>query len=571
MDALNEKKWFVYIGDHHEGPFSLADVQSRLAQGQVAVTSYVWAEGMADWIAMNEVPDFAVILSPKAAATQHTGTFNRAPVQSTGPSLVGPAEMEGGLEPMNLEPMPGEAAAPIQITPIAKEKTGTVSKVIEREKTKTGTVSRAVAKDKTGTLDLAKAQQAAAAAPLSSTGGTGAIAKPPKGKSKAVKWVLIAGIPAALIGLYTGGQLDPLLQSPSVQAGAKSITSVIQPYLISLTEKYPALSKWISPIPSIDDVPQLDYEALKAAAIPKLQEGAKLAVALATADPASPSFYVASNLPDGTVLDIYVEGIPDTLLNQLSFNTKVAATIDKKLGKSAAIRMPNNAAIPRGDYMVYVTESPNQPEAAKAALANIPPVTAKVPPALPRGLKLLVSKPYFLGGAKDAQYEARLKDFHNKLNAKATNELMEIKQFASTLASRLEATVANFTKLRAGAKKGKFTPQQHKSWSDFHNGWEQTESAFKESYAKWTPQALATDYFYGVLYDLTQKAGKAITDVHKLQADAVDGKIDPKALDIQLGTTMSGAQSALAALKSKLEQADKLTPTPNGMPRREGL
>src|SRR3954467_9410853 len=58
MDGFTDKKWFVYIGDHHEGPFSLEDIQGKMAQGQVTRNSYVWAEGMADWKAMIEMSEF---------------------------------------------------------------------------------------------------------------------------------------------------------------------------------------------------------------------------------------------------------------------------------------------------------------------------------------------------------------------------------------------------------------------------------------------------------------------------------------------------------------------------------
>src|SRR5262245_28590155 len=29
MDTSSEKKWFVYVGDHHEGPFSLTDIKGK--------------------------------------------------------------------------------------------------------------------------------------------------------------------------------------------------------------------------------------------------------------------------------------------------------------------------------------------------------------------------------------------------------------------------------------------------------------------------------------------------------------------------------------------------------------
>ena len=69
MDGFTEKKWFVYVGDHHEGPFSLEDIQGKIGAGVVSTTSFVWAEGMADWKGMTEVPDFESVLSASKPST----------------------------------------------------------------------------------------------------------------------------------------------------------------------------------------------------------------------------------------------------------------------------------------------------------------------------------------------------------------------------------------------------------------------------------------------------------------------------------------------------------------------
>src|SRR4051812_29705440 len=68
MDGFTEKKWFVYVGDHHEGPFSLEEVQGKMVQGDVSTESFVWAEGMTDWKPMTEMSDFAPILTSTAEA-----------------------------------------------------------------------------------------------------------------------------------------------------------------------------------------------------------------------------------------------------------------------------------------------------------------------------------------------------------------------------------------------------------------------------------------------------------------------------------------------------------------------
>jgi hypothetical protein len=53
MNIENEKKWFVYVGDHHEGPFNANEVNEKKTAGLVNDESYVWCEGMSDWVMLS--------------------------------------------------------------------------------------------------------------------------------------------------------------------------------------------------------------------------------------------------------------------------------------------------------------------------------------------------------------------------------------------------------------------------------------------------------------------------------------------------------------------------------------
>jgi hypothetical protein len=55
MENITEKKWFVYVQDHHEGPHSLLEIQEKLDQGLVESEGFVWSEGMDDWQKMTDV------------------------------------------------------------------------------------------------------------------------------------------------------------------------------------------------------------------------------------------------------------------------------------------------------------------------------------------------------------------------------------------------------------------------------------------------------------------------------------------------------------------------------------
>ena len=55
MNTELQKKWFVYLSDHHEGPFDAEELSMKKKNGLINQQSYVWSEGMADWKPMIEV------------------------------------------------------------------------------------------------------------------------------------------------------------------------------------------------------------------------------------------------------------------------------------------------------------------------------------------------------------------------------------------------------------------------------------------------------------------------------------------------------------------------------------
>jgi len=383
-----------------------------------------------------------------------------------------------------------------------------------------------------------------------------------------MKWLVILMIPTAAVSVYLNGYLDAVVKSPALRASLVTFEDASRPYLLRLSEHAPFFAQWISPIPSIDDVTAEDYEELKAAAGAKLNEsGPKVAFALSRSDLFTPSFQVASNLPDGTQLEIFVEGIPDTLLNHMSFQAQTYSTILNKLGKSGPIRFSDAKPIPRGEYIVHLMEAESQPETTKAALSALPASNLKTSSELPKGKKLILKKTYFLGGVRDAIYTARLKEFHDKLMARATTELNEVKQFSTTLESQWLQSTELFQHLR----KGKVIKAQQKSWMEFHAKWLKLDKQLNETFQTWTPQVLQNDIFYTSLYELTRQTGQSVARMHGLHHAYFTGAVDSKSFDIQLGEASSFAQTSLSELKTKIERVEKTPPTPNGMPKKDGL
>jgi hypothetical protein len=521
MDGFKEKKWFVYLGDHHEGPFSLEEIQTKISQGQLSGTNYVWAEGMGDWKMMSEVEVFDSILRPALNPSSSPASV------SMPPDLAPQSEPSVVIESVRLE-----AASPA------------FSMALE------GAFSESVIGGSPSITERTKANHFTGKGPKTSA---------------VIKSAAILAILGGLFLAYASGLLGP-------KTGSQSLTSSLDPLLQALSDKVPMLGQWISPIPTLQDVDKDEFESLKASARANLDTaGPQLGIALSRNDALNPTFYLSSNLPNGAIFDVYVEGIPETLLNQLTFSAKGQVVINKKLGQTASLKGLDGKAFPRGEYTIYVVDPETQPAQVRPFMSRMQTVTPQVVSAnVPKGLRIVATKSYFLGGEKDASYTTRLKEFHDKLSAKAQAELAECTQFAATLDMQLTSTISKFTALRRGNAKRISLPQK-KAWAAFDKQWSQLMNQLGQSLSKITPDSLKNDYFYGTLYQASQQTSQAVSHLHEIQNTVFAKNADPKNTEIQIGESVGIAQTAVNELKAKIDFITKLPPKPNGMPNRDGI
>lgn len=539
MDSFTEKKWFVYVGDRHEGPFSIAEIQGKMSQGEVTTESFVWAEGMADWQAMKETPGFEKILS----GGQH------------------PLSVDESFEPNPLE------ASPVQSTQKEGDPFANPSPYATQSKNSPFRLSE----EKTGDLSPADLRQARNVGNEAESESIEA----PRAKRGSLLPSLKRLIPLLLLGGvgygYLEGYLDPIFKNPVFSTAINSGIDAARPYLIELSDRAPFLERWISPIPQLEDVNATEMEELKKTARAKVSSGGpKVAIAMSEKDLLFPTFYLTSNVPDGAKFQVRIIGVPQTLLNQMAFETKVNLTVEKKLAQSQPIKTPDGKTIPRGEYTVVVLSGENQPPQLKALFGSVqPPATpppAHLPADFPKDARILLFKTYFLGGQRDATYASRLKDYHEKLRTKANLELGDLKQFAVTLETQLASTYGKFAQF---SKTGPV--KQRRAWEAFHNDWSKLQNQLHDIFQKWNPETLQNDFFYPTLFALVQTTSQSVERIHSFQHHYFSGGSDLKSIQIQLGEAGSSAQSAISLLKSKIDQAEKIPPTQNGMPQREGL
>lgn len=557
-----DKKWFIYVGDHHEGPFTVHEIAAGIIEGRFQKTAFVWAQGMADWQPMSQVDEFNP-KPPMASAPPAPEPVAPAPVApAPQPEPQPEPQPQSQLQPtltdnQNTQPTITQAIAPSQPQP---EKTLTT--VVE--------VRDLRAAEAAGAASSPAPVAASATSPGlvygSPTPGPAAeqstqpkmVSKPaglaPAGKKsveedfardpssgrlkKVVLLLLILG--GGLFGLHKAGLL----------AG-------VEGRIVSA----------LSSIPALPDVDPADYEALKAAVKTPISEAPAVNIAVSKEDPLSPIFYVATNLSDGAKFELFIEGIPHTLLNTFTYSGKLEVTTQKGLGKSAPLRYPDGKVIPRGEYNVYIMEAADgQPEKVTAELANLTPIARNLPAHLPKERRLSFTKVLFLG-QKDASYLTRLKEFHDKVAQKVQQEIQDLRQMLNLLDSQYQATTVNFDRL----KKQRIGPAQVRAWNTMNGTWKQIDHQLSDSFAKLTPEMLAADYYHGNLYSRTQEVWKLLNVVHSAEEELFTKRlpiqtVDPKVLDARLTY-----ENAMKELKGAIEGIEKSPLDSNGIPRKAVL
>lgn len=503
MDEFTSKKWYVYLGNRHEGPFSVEDISSQVGEGKLTQQTYVWAEGMTDWQPMTDLKDFQPVF---------TSISRNSGIETT---LTSPAEVTKSIDSTPLFKTPLDPVFSLgaeEESPIEKKAT----------------------------------------------------------KPKKFQWSLVLlglGVILSLILFRMGDFKSSLSPLSILQDTTAALQELSRPHLLSLSRYFPKLEGWFSPLPAIDQIAAADYEELKTAARANPSTELKFGLAASQGDTLPPVIYVASNLPDETTFKVYVVGNPHTLLNHLSFVSSVDIKLNHKLGQSSPLRFADGKPIPKGEYSLYLVPGDQQPDSARHLLNALPSLLEKNPADVPKNSKIVAIKKYFLGGKEDTAYRARLKDYHDKLKTRAEAEITDIKQFLVTLANQLEETSVEYGKLT----KGTLTAKKRQEWQTFHKQWTGFENQLNGIFQKWTPETVREQYFYGSLFLLTSQVGVAIDRLHGYQNSLFAENLDPKTLEIQIGEASSSAQNLIQTLKAKIDQAEKLPTSPDGIPLREEL
>jgi len=507
-----QKIWFIYLTDHHEGPFTAGEIAEKAKAGLVNGQSLAWKDGMPEWVPAETIPDLnAAMLSgavsaevaPAASsilttetsegelslaqllAAQQSGGENTSPtgqisdsasvlssmlgkVQKDNPVTMGTGVSIGGFTPPTSvsggEPGPDEDAWTLKIGPQVsgmhslnrlKDLAGAgeipadalvwhagwsdfqpVSSIasIEMARKKGGggraTNIKNSLPSKQGSMVSGMSNAAAAGEDEEPTDTE--IEAPPKGlqgllfnlqqvfKKKKKKAAVAKGkVAFAPMGtpVKKAGVAKAAPQNGSV---AKRIATIfILLFLLGGGGGAAWFFLFSSPLPSDLDVNEEEKAAMSEVAKAKPESGLKLALAQARgtedtpADPSSPKYYVATNLPEGSTVSLTVTGIPGTLVNRINFEKTFTSTVDKR--RLAVFDQVKEDGKPLwGDFNL------------KAVAEGAEPAELKTK---------------FIGSNRGAVYQARLKQYKDSVQAEYDKEIDELRQFITTLkAEQTEAS-----------------------------------------------------------------------------------------------------------------------------------
>src|SRR3954468_18241845 len=58
-NAPSDNSWHIVVDGEQVGPLSASDIRGRLSRGEVSGETYIWREGLADWMKISAVPEFS--------------------------------------------------------------------------------------------------------------------------------------------------------------------------------------------------------------------------------------------------------------------------------------------------------------------------------------------------------------------------------------------------------------------------------------------------------------------------------------------------------------------------------
>src|SRR4051812_18893157 len=93
-----QPSWFALIGNKQEGPLSRAELALKTAQSIIGPRTYLWREGMADWVRAKEVPEAAAFFADPPPPTGQPTPVGVAQGANATPVQTRPMEQGAAMQ-----------------------------------------------------------------------------------------------------------------------------------------------------------------------------------------------------------------------------------------------------------------------------------------------------------------------------------------------------------------------------------------------------------------------------------------------------------------------------------------
>lgn len=98
-------QWFAMLGGKQQGPFDLAELQRRVAAGEVTLRTYLWKAGMGDWKRAADVAEVSPIFAGVSAPQSPAQPPPRVPTKTIAGGFANPVQRDVAVA--NEVPSPG--------------------------------------------------------------------------------------------------------------------------------------------------------------------------------------------------------------------------------------------------------------------------------------------------------------------------------------------------------------------------------------------------------------------------------------------------------------------------------
>ncbi|MEW6056371.1 MAG: DUF4339 domain-containing protein [Bdellovibrionota bacterium] len=516
---MEQKEWFLYVVDHHEGPFTASEVKELVNKGEALPNSFVWREGYADWVMMSDAKEFG---SGGPKSDGHGVPSFNVSVPANAPKKVTPVQTQTSVS-MNLDENAWclnsrkKFSGPFSLKSIASmvaDGEASLKDSVWREGlTKFLTLSdipEVVAqveadkvegkKEKKGFFGKAKREKASSASAL---GLTGASKTRQKNKFKLgfVSKLVVLGVLVATYHFASQGRFDSLIgRSLGLPPLPMDLfTKEIKPHYYKAVALLPEPAKaFLSPVALPEGLTAEDSSLLREAALADATLGIRFASALPSGEELNPSFVLASNAPDGTQVEITLRGKEGTLLNATGYEKTSAAQFLKGVAQTSKFVFEDGKPLPKGEYTLAITRR-GQPEPQ-------------------------VVREYFLGGKRDAAYATRLNEFNERIRARKSEELGLLRQLTETLDSMANESATKFQSLA----KVSAVRKRKSQWNQYHVKYSQMSNQIRSVIAKTADGSARATLFFPDLHTQAAKAFEFTEQLHQLQTQYLEkgGKIE---------------------------------------------